>query len=311
MKKSFPILITLIATLAGSALEAGATTVCYNTGSLGVIGNGTNTDAVVLDQPGAIAAGGDHATNYIGSGGVTTVPFQTALNPAASSSFTIEFWAMPFSSTDDDVPVNNRVSDTPNRSGWVFFQRAPGAGWNFRMYNGSGSSYTVNVVGGTSTLNAWSHVVATWDGGTGRLYVNGTLVGTVSGPFAASSAAIFSVGALANGTSDFNGSVDEIAYYPTVLSDAKILAHYNTAPSSVPDAYSSLVQSDGAIEYFQQNPPFAKIAMDGFNQTITFTGILSQSTDLTTGSWTDLVVTSPYTVTPSAVVPKLFFRAHR
>ncbi|MES2440854.1 MAG: LamG domain-containing protein [Verrucomicrobiota bacterium] len=295
--------------LASLALDAGATSVSYNTGSLGAAGNGTNTDTVVLDQPGALAAGGDFSTGYIGALGCTTVPFLTPLNPATSQPFTIEFWAKPNTTTNDDVPVNNRVGGSGNRSGWVFFQRA--AGWNFRMYSGAGTAAGPDPVGGTSTLGVWSHVVATWDGTTARLYVNGTFATSATGTYAASSAAVFSVGALADGASDFNGLVDEIAFYPTALSDAKILAHYNTASSPVSGAYSSLVLSDGALEYLQQNPPFVKIAMSGVNQVVTFTGILSKSTDLTPASWEDLAVTSPYTVTPTAETPKLFFRAHR
>jgi hypothetical protein len=102
--------------------------------------------------------------------------------------------------------------------------------------------------------------------------------------------------------------VDEVAFYPTALSAAQILNHYNTASSTTPGAYSSMVLADGAIEYLQQNPPQTAFSYVAGNPTLTFTGILAQSPDLV--NWTDLVVTSPYTV-PSPTPGKLFFRSHR
>src|SRR4051794_35546850 len=108
---------------------ARATTISPNTGSLGSAANGTNSDPVTFG-PGAVTAGGDQSAVYIGNvnnGTHTNVPFQYGLNPPASSPFTIEFWARPTSSDNDDAPVSNRVT-AGNRSGWVFFQRAATAG---------------------------------------------------------------------------------------------------------------------------------------------------------------------------------------
>jgi hypothetical protein len=304
------LLPTAISLLLG--VIATAQTPSYNTGTLGATADGSHTEAVLLDQPGALPAFGDFSVAYSASSR-TTLPFLTAVNPPASSPFTIEFWARPTGSDNDDVPVNNRIG-SGNRSGWVFFQRAAATGWNFRMYDGNGDLRGWDITGGTSQLNAWSHVVVTWDGSSARLYVNGTDTNASnigSGTYNASTTAVFSIGALADGGSPFNGSVDEVAFYSTALSASRILEHYQTASSTVPGAYSSLVVADGALLYYQQNPPFAKIATQGANQVITFTGILTQSTSLAAESWEDLSVTSPYTVTPTPEKPKLFFRARR
>jgi hypothetical protein len=160
-------------------------------------------------------------------------------------------------------------------------------------------------------------VVAVWNGGAAKLYVNGALAtatngdgltGTYNVNTSASPDAIFSVGALFDGGSPYEGMVDEVAYYPTALTANQILDHFNAAASPVIGAYSSLVLTDGALEYLQQNPPTVSIAGAGMPPTVTFTGILSQSTDLTT--WEDLTVSSPYT--PVGPLPAdLFFRAHR
>jgi hypothetical protein len=288
-----------------------AESVSYNTGSLGVAGDGTNTSGVILDQPGAVTAYGDYSSRYAG-GDHTTVPFRPELNPSADSAFAIEFWAYPTASDNDDAPISNRLA-TGNRSGWVFFQRAPATGWNFRMYDGNGSNYGWNLTGGTSTLNAWSHVVGVWTGSGALLYVNGTLVSEsngagLSGIYNVNTTESFYLGSLINGGSPSTGMVDEVAFYPTALTATQILNHFNAAASSAIGAYAALVLADGAVEYLQQNPPAVTIASSGQQPTVTFTGILSQSADLAT--WEDLAVTSPYT--PASPLPgKLFFRAHR
>ena len=312
MKSNRHLSLLPLAVLSGLATVATADTTSYNTGALGVTADATNTATVVLDQPGALAAFGDFSSLY-SAGSRSTLPFLTAVNPPASSPFTIEFWARPTSSDNDDVPVNNRIG-SGNRSGWVFFQRAAATGWNFRMYDGNSSNLGWDLTGGTSNLNAWSHVVVTWNGSSARLYVNGTdtnATNSGSGTYNVSTAAVFSIGALADGSSPFNGSVDEVAFYPAALSAARVLEHYQAGSSTAPGAYSALVVADGALLYYQQNPPFAKISRQGASQVITFTGILTQSTDLNASSWEDLSVTSPYTVIPTPDKPRLFFRARR
>jgi len=238
-----------------SAAGARATTVSPNTGSLGSAANGTNADSVTFG-PGAVGAGGDQSAVYDGVAGTkTTVPFQSALNPASASPFTIEFWANPAASDNDDAPVSNRVA-SGNRSGWVFFQRQADTGWNFRMYNGNGSGLGWDLTGGTSNLNQWNHVVATWNGSAAQLFVNGALADSSNDPSAtgvynASSAANLIV-AMSDTGSPYTGSVDEVAFYDKALTPAQILSHFTTA-TATPGEYSALVRSDGALLQLSNN----------------------------------------------------------
>jgi hypothetical protein len=246
-------------------VAAHADTISPNRGSLGAAGDGTNTANVLLEQPGPLAAPGDYANTY-SNGERTTVPFQAALNPSAASPFSVEFWARPTVSDGDDSPLANRIA-TGNRSGWVFFQRSADLGWNFRMYNGNGSALGWDLPGGTSTLNAWSHVVATWNGSSALLYVNGAAADSSNDPAAngvynPSTSAIFSVGALFDGFSASTASIDEVAYYRSALTAAQIANHFSTAASTTPGAYSSLVLDDGAIEYLPNNPVSAPLVGD-------------------------------------------------
>lgn len=312
--KPYRTLVCFASLTASLPFSAGAQAISYNTGSLGVAANGVNTAGVVLDQPGALAVGGDFSSSYSGApGNNTAVPFRPELNPAANVPFTIEFWARPTATDGDDAPIGNRLA-TGDRSGWVFFQRNETTGWNFRMYNGVGSTVGWDITGGTATLNAWSHVVVTWNGTTPSLYVNGVFASSTNNPTfdgvyrPNANNESFYVGALIGGASPTNGSIDEIAYYPTALSAAQILNHYNMASSTVIGAYSAMVQADGALLYLQQNPPIATITAMKPSPVIKFTGILSKSEDLV--NWTDVVTTSPYTV-PTSEPRTLFYRSHR
>lgn len=319
MKLPRPFSAAAFATFHLLLVSANADTLCINSGSLGLDGDGTDTALVTLHQPGAIAAGEDFSTEYGLDGNVNGAFSRLPHNPILNSSapFSIEFWAYPFTSDNDDAPVDNRIA-VGNRSGWAFFQRAAGTGWNFRMYNGIGTQMAFNLTGGTSTLFQWSHVVATWDGAVAKLYVNGALINAVndipagqSTVYNPSTTATLTLGALGDDSSPYRGRVDEVAFYPSALSLEQIAAHYSTASSSTPGAYSTLVQNDGALVYYQQNPATIGIAPSGADQVVTFRGILSQSSELTEESWTDLDVTSPYTVTPGPGTPRLFFRARR
>jgi uncharacterized protein (TIGR03382 family) len=250
---------TLLLTLA-LAPVAGAVTTATNYGSLGAAGDGTTMDGVT-QVAGAIAAGGDQALQYSG-GTRTTVGFQSALNPVASSPFTIEFWAKPDAVTDDNIgpsPVFNRPFTT-NRSGWVFFQRGPSTGWNLRMFDGNGSGVGWDLTGGTNGAGVWSHVVAVWSGTAATLYVNGVLADDTnaagrSGGYAGNSAATISLGSYSDGNNIFNGAVDEFALYNTALSPAQITNHYTLASSPTAGDYSSAVIADGAVEYLPITAP--------------------------------------------------------
>jgi hypothetical protein len=256
------------ALLFGAAVTQAAT-LSPNTGSLGAPANGTNSNTVT-SGPGAVSAGGDLAAVYAGAGGSrTTVLHQAGLNPPRASPFSVEFWAMPTASDNDDSPLSNRVS-SGDRSGWVFFQRPAAEGWNLRMYNGVGSGLGWDLTGGTSDLNAWSHVVATWNGSAAKLYVNGALADAsndagASGVYNASTTADLLVGMSSTTGSPYAGSVDEAAFYATELSPAQIQNHFTAASAATPGTYHAMVRSDGALLQLSNNavPEPSAIALLG------------------------------------------------
>jgi hypothetical protein len=258
MNKRLNILAAAFAVILHAAPSATAQTTSVNSGSLGVSGNAINTADVVHNLAGPLTAPGDFAVGYAG-GARTTLGYHPALNPAANQPFTIEFWAKPFAITDDDdgpSPVFNRVS-SGNRSGWVFFQRSPTSGWNFRMYNGVADALGFDLTGGTNAQDVWSHVVVVWNGISPVMYVNGALADDTSGGsgvYNASTSATLSLGSYDNGANPFNGSIDEFAFYQTALTPLQISTHFATAASATPNAYRDTVIADGAVEYLQNIP---------------------------------------------------------
>src|SRR5208283_4051932 len=90
------------------------------------------------------------------------IPYSAPVNPDNTQPFTVESWFYLASGqiNGGQCPLNNRLAGSAaNRTGWVFFQRAPdlsyasasgyeGVGWDFRMYNLNGSSGALDVTSG-------------------------------------------------------------------------------------------------------------------------------------------------------------------
>lgn len=86
---------------------------------------------------------------------------------------------------------------------------------------------------GISTTS-WNHIVYTKSGATSKIYIDGVdRTGTVTDKTLTSPSVPLIVGADYNGTSiQWNGSLDEVAFYSTALGADRVLAHYNAATSS-------------------------------------------------------------------------------
>lgn len=268
--------------------EASKVTGNRNSGSLGAAGNATNLNVYTVS--GALAGNGNPGGYFDGAGGRAIIPFQAALNPPASSSFTVEAWVNTSVEVTDGpgpAPLMNRYSYSGvNRQGWVFFQRSPATGWNFRTYIGNGSSTGINITGQASTPGAgaagtWSHLAATWDGTTttARLYVNGEKVAEATGGYVANTddhpaeeavrgAAGVSIGSYNNtepGSNPFHGKVDEFALYAKRLSDAEVLSHYqNGTNANRTVAYDALIKSAQPAAYlrFDESSPTNDLAIN-------------------------------------------------
>ena len=153
--------------------------IAVNLGDLRATGDATNTVEVNHPVPSALVnRPEDSSAAYHQRNGSTTTsqPYQAQNNPDASVPFTIEAWLKPMSDRQNPgaSPLNNRYSKSGNRTGWVFFQRAPnasytgvsgysGVGWTFRMFTGTGSGGQDVTTGVNYQIGEWQHLVVTWE----------------------------------------------------------------------------------------------------------------------------------------------------
>src|SRR5205823_3885459 len=105
---------------------------------------------------------------------------------------------------------------------WTFFLGSGGANWGI-------------LRGPPIDLNTWTHVAATYDGTTARLYIDGQLAASAPLSYSPNTVSPLRIAAgNTEGNPDFfvPGRVDEAAVYPSVLSASRIKAHYDAAKGS-------------------------------------------------------------------------------
>ena len=227
-----------------------------NSGSRGAAANGFPFDGVAEGQTGIVQncyrfSNPTLSVTYFGSH--VDVPFQSAFNP--SGAFSVEFWAKPAQTpTDLFCPVCSLDADEnsgSSRDGWVFYATNT---WQFKM--GGNNGYTATLTGGSASANVWHHVVATFDGASARLYVDGS---PVAGPTSASGFTPNTVQPLRFGATTlpnrtFDGWVDEIAIYNSVLSASVIAAHHSAA-STNNGGYAAQILVANPLGYWRLDGP--------------------------------------------------------
>jgi regulation of enolase protein 1 (concanavalin A-like superfamily) len=191
--------------------------------------NGTYFGTPTMAQSGAVADTGNTAVQFNGINQYGTVPQHL------SDNFSIEFW---FKSTQNwsyqsgpcttwwqgagliDASVNTQAND---------FGISLCSG---KIIAGVGGAADANIVTpGTYNNGAWHHVVFTRNRNSGAtaLYVDGSAAGTATGTayISLNVQPTINIGRSTSQSNYFEGSLDEIALYNTVLTPATVSAHYN------------------------------------------------------------------------------------
>src|SRR5262245_38854781 len=190
----------------------------------------TVTDASGNNNTGTLGSGVTRSTQgkfgsalVFNGSSVVTIPSATSLN--LTTDMTLEAWVYP----------------TVAQPTWpaVLVKEQTGNGWVYALYANSDHSRPFmgvyingeqNLWGGTLLpLNTWSHLAATYDGSTERLYVNGVQVASraQTGAIRTSTLPVRLGGDTLTGEY-FRGRIDEVRIYNQALSPSEIQADMQT-----------------------------------------------------------------------------------
>ena len=206
----------------GSTQAGTGNALVFNTGNL----TSTQTFKVVAETP---TWDGSAALDFDSINDVVT----TNVSTTATNTFTMEAWIYPRANKYKRI-ISNYTTDI---AGAFIFDtyNVTNNGKGLRFYvKGASANQTVSVAN-VLALNAWNHVAATFDNGTMKLYVNGSLVGSATATFTsiAANSNKITIGEDASiGTPEyFNGKIDEVRIWTTARTTTEIANNMNNCLS--------------------------------------------------------------------------------
>lgn len=167
----------------------------------------------VYAQPGALA--GSDTAILLAGGAYFDVPDDPLLDPG--DVFTLEAWV---------------IRGAAGALQTIFSKGANGYAFGFTSTNTLRlfKDYVSVIAASTITISAdglYHHVVATKSGATVKIYIDGVdVTGGVTNSTITATALALRIGRRTGGEESMNGTLDELAIYPTALSAARVLAHY-------------------------------------------------------------------------------------
>lgn len=181
---------------------------------------GTNT----LGVPGLLTGDSDTAVSTAGGTGNGS---QTADGAwMRLQSFSVEVLIKPASLPTWNVIAGRSVQGTTGSTD-SWFMALQGA--DVRILRTQGSTTTTFQVSGVATAGVTRHLVYTQAAdGIGRLYVDGVLAGTSSAWLPNAGSQVLTVGMPTDGINSFNGTIDEFAYYGSVLTGTQVTNLFNS-----------------------------------------------------------------------------------
>ena len=193
--------------------------------------NGTNHNASA--QPGQInGSAGFYQPNsqYIDMG-----TNKTSLQP--SGAVTVETWIQPSSPTQvNQAGIVSQDYSEPRGSPFISYKLGlnnnNNGNYEFEISTNNNTDQVVNS--GVAFANAvWAHVVATYDGSSAKIYINGVLKSTVgvSGNISYTSTGGFHISGNTDAAELITGNVDETRVSVTARSSQWILTEYNNENS--------------------------------------------------------------------------------
>lgn len=278
--------------LTESTAPSGGLYVATNSGTAGAAGNGyyetwwqTNASGVltngnsIVHVTGAIPGDSDTAMQQGAIGQYVVIPRTTngVINSAVTLTppFSIEAWIYPTNGTLNQLkPIIAEGFNNVQATNLNYITTTEGVGLGlystnlyFVTYNGAGTKSEIDA--NAIALNTWHHFVATFDGTTKKLYLDGNLIGSQTPPldafgkrFAPDMVSPLMVGGgnelgISGGANvPFGGAIDEVAFYNTALTQTQVTNHFwvgtNTSRTT---SYSQTVSSDSPTIYLRLDEP--------------------------------------------------------
>jgi len=282
-----------------------------NSGSLGSVADGFIVSNVGKGQSGRVGSAIRLTNPSLDAGYCNSkvdVTYNPGLNPAPP--FSVEFWAKPNAIGADATGLCALSSFNPNwfgggnRSGYLFYLSNVGV-WQFRLGTTSGYAGIATATNGTAVAGNWQHIVATYDGAVARLYVDGILANAVNANVAnwtrntqmalrmggtpltgnASDGPLIAASGI-SGNRGFDGWLDEVAVYTSVLSAASVKAHFDAATTNNA-GYDSQILADAPVGYWNLDEPAVTTPDPTSFPTVANSGSLGSAAD-GTNTWGSL-----------------------
>jgi hypothetical protein len=173
-----------------------------------------------ISAPGALTVDASRSFELDGASALA-LPGSTS---APSTAITLECWFR----RPPDAPVGPLLEYNTGKAfgPHVWVHSTPDRVFT-NLFDVAGAGHSTMSPEGTIADNTWYHIAATYDGSVGRLYLDGTPVGTpIKGAFILPTNIPFYAGVRVHEGRYFTGWIDEVAVYDRALTQAELAAHH-------------------------------------------------------------------------------------
>ncbi len=181
--------------------------------------NGSDTN-IVYDRGGRFGGGAHFEANG------STSHITTSFAVGGRNQISMGGWFKPLTAS---TTGNGIIVNVDNTGAFYIGTYASGA-WTVQCYNGTTGVNTPDVVAANPTLGVWHFIVATYDGVSTCLYIDGKLVAAIAGPTGnIVSGATQQWGANNGGSSPYVGYMEDVFYMTRPLTEAQIAQYWDWA----------------------------------------------------------------------------------
>ena len=216
---------------------------------------GDYKNGVTLGVAGALTSSPDTAAQFDGVNDYVQMTGTTGI-PIGAASRSVEAWFKTSSATRQVIFDYGSLGNTQEFGLWLNSNGLNMTAWGY----GGANDIVFAMPGGIAVNNgAWHQVVLTYSGTILTLYIDGVALTAQAATRATVMDAYgFGIGAIINPANSnsggfFNGSIDEVSFYTTVLSQATVTNHYQLGTVVAPEPVVTTTGTD--LAYIENGTP--------------------------------------------------------